>query len=233
MSEDSSFYVNECTFNAFVVELLLFNSKNRERGSGCNPSLTSNKQLLTVTEKVLAKWCNGINDRREELSPHHVTVLDEANFPWRKQQNDIWGEHYNELNDYKNTHNHCDVPFREDSTLGNWVWNQRKLYHEKSPLMTADRIERLESIGFRWIVKVENSWESMFGLLSSYNDEHSDCNVPSTYEDQTLANWVKKQRKLYKAKNNGKKSSITEDQISLLNGIGFQFVLRQRKKKEA
>ena len=208
---------------------MVFNSKNKESGSSCNPSLTSNKQLLTVTEKVLAKWCNGINDRRrEELSPLHVAVLDEANFPWRKEQNDNWENRYNELKDFKNTNNHCDVPFRE-STLGTWVGYQRKLYHEKSPLMTANRIRKLESIGFRWIVKVENSWESMFDLLSSYKDEHSHCNVPSTYEDQTLANWVKRQRKLHKAKIEGKMSSITEDQINLLNEIGFKFVLRQRK----
>ena len=65
-------------------------------------------------------------------------------------------------------------------------------------------------------------------------EENSDCNVPSTYTDKTLANWVKKQRKLYKKKQDGEESSITDDQIIRLEGIGFAFVLQKgRRKKEA
>ena len=64
-------------------------------------------------------------------------------------------------------------------------------------------------------------------------EENSDCNVPSTYTDKTLANWVKKQRKLYKKKQDGEESSITDDQIIRLEGIGFAFVLQKGRRKKA
>ena len=225
----SSSYLEEDTFNKYVVELLVYGMKERE----CDPSLTSNEKIHTVKERVLAQWCRAVNDQRGELSDQQVAILDKVNFPWRKKNNDNWENRYNELKDFKNTNNHCDVPFREESTLGTWVGYQRKLYHDNSPLMTTDRIRKLESIGIKWKAKVTNSWEDMFVLLSEYKEENSDCNVPSNYTDKTLANWVKKQRKLYKKKQDGEESSITDDQIIRLEGIGFAFVLQKGRRKKA
>ena len=61
-----------------------------------------------------------------------------------------WRKHYSALIQFKETHGHTNVPADyEDSRLARWVGNQRKL-HSKGQGPTAERIQKLEAIGFDW-----------------------------------------------------------------------------------
>jgi hypothetical protein len=51
---------------------------------------------------------------------------------------------------YKNAHGHCDLAWREDSQLGPWLIYQTMRYERGT--LASDRKERLEAIGFRWLL---------------------------------------------------------------------------------
>ena len=67
-----------------------------------------------------------------------------------------WMANYNKLKKYVDRFGDVNVPRRyaADPQLGNWVFNQRKRYHEVRPngdrVLRKDRIELLEEIGFNW-----------------------------------------------------------------------------------
>ena len=75
-----------------------------------------------------------------------------------KSINTKWDTKFNELVAYKDMHGgSCNVPFKyaENPQLGIWVINQRSQYKKfqqdpSTSFMTQERIERLESIAFKW-----------------------------------------------------------------------------------
>jgi len=104
--------------------------------------------------------------------------------------------------------------------LGGWVAKQRAHHKKKAKYMTEDRIQMLNSIGFEWEVRV--GWDERLEELKQFKKKNGHCNVPSNYKaNPHLGQWVHNQRKAYKKK--GCRTEITEDQIELLNGIGFSW----------
>ena len=69
-----------------------------------------------------------------------------------------WEERFEELVEYKTRFGNCRVPRRysTNAKLGQWVMNQRAQYklsrEGKSCVMTEERIQELESVGFEWSV---------------------------------------------------------------------------------
>ena len=62
-----------------------------------------------------------------------------------------WMERYTELEQYKNSEGHCNIPQRstEHPALANWVKRQRRSYREGK--LSDDRVQHLEDIGFEWV----------------------------------------------------------------------------------
>lgn len=108
--------------------------------------------------------------------------------------------------------------------------------------MTDTRINRLEKIGFEWVLsggrnhhhfiaKVnqiteaeEHEWDRMYEKLVEYSRLYGDVNVPKKYdEDQALARWVQNQRKEFRRYKGGIKSKyVTKERYLLLLEVGFQ-----------
>jgi len=133
--------------------------------------------------------------------------------------------------------------------LGIWVKNQRKqyrLYRKKkaqesnrgsergssssnstvmrpvSTSMTKERIRLLKSIGFEWRFEDEYEWKEKFAELQLYKSRHGNCDVPSRYSaNAELGKWVRKQRKQYRLFQSGRKSSLNEEKVYMLEAIGF------------
>jgi len=96
--------------------------------------------------------------------------------------------------------------------------------------ITEERILELETIGFAWEVgKHEGQfttndelWNQRIEELKEYKEKHGNCNVPQVYPaNKPLGEWVKTQRKHYRLKQQGKKSSMTEERILELEDVGF------------
>ncbi|KAL3800310.1 hypothetical protein HJC23_003606 [Cyclotella cryptica] len=159
-----------------------------------------------------------------------------------------WDAMFQCLKDYKAKHGDTLVPatYLENPPLGNWVDNNRQAYRmrleaEKEDtiagskkhimMMTDEKIEALESIGFVWNV-LDHAWNSRYEELCQYIKEHGNSLVPHRYKDNpSLGLWVHKQRRNYKV-NIGKcsanpppnidnETSLSPERIQKLNEIGF------------
>lgn len=65
-------------------------------------------------------------------------------------------------------------------------------------------------------------WSEKFEDLCEFRKFFGHCHVPHTYErNAPLAQWVKRQRYQYKLKLEGKRSTLSDERVRLLNQIGF------------
>ena len=153
-------------------------------------------------------------------------TLQEGRLGQRKRNHcdEQWNARFKELLDYRSEHGNCDIPTRQGK-LGTWVNGQRRAYRKKT--LAQDRIDRLNSIGFKWKKEQSNvPWKTQFDELVKYKAKHGDCNVP--VGQGKLGRWVHKQRTHYKNNN------LSKERIHQLNGIGFNWTSSSgcsRKKK--
>ena len=153
---------------------------------------------------------------------------------YRQYQAENWSERYEALIEFRKNHGHCLVPnsYPEDVALAQWVKRQRyqyKLKQEgKRSTLSDERVEALENIGFVWDSH-RAVWDERFNELIDYKRANGNCNVPSRYtENRQLAVWVKRQRRQYKFYRTNKPSSMTEERITRLESLSFEWDLRTR-----
>lgn len=174
----------------------------------------------TRTGSPLGKWV-----KRQRLSyskgrirsEDHIRMLESIGFTWNVFDEE-WESRFDELKEYKALHGNCDVQTSAEK-LGPWVSTQRQLY--KEGMLSHERIERLESIGFAWDF-FEARWYARFDELIMYREEHGNCNV-NTNTGDPLGYWVSAQRKAYK------KGSMSKDRINLLESVGFRWELSRQR----
>jgi hypothetical protein len=80
-----------------------------------------------------------------------------------------------------------------------------------------------DTTGSRFKPFHEEKWVFLFDELVKFKKDHGHCLVPHKYpQNPQLARWVKRQRRQYKLKLKGNKTStMTDDRIKSLNDIGF------------
>ncbi|EAY23914.1 helicase associated domain-containing protein [Microscilla marina] len=175
---------------------------------------------------ALARWVSGQRRKRQQMSDWRKNLLDQIKFTWRinpplKIPPKSWEQHYQELVAFKNDHGHANVPhsWPANPRLAKWVGAQRG--HYKKGELSAHKVKQLEAIGFSWVLQVQIvlPWEDYYQKLQSFKQIHGHCNVPSTFEDQKLAKWVARQRKIV--------DTISGDRKQLLDNIGFTWRLRK------
>lgn len=141
-----------------------------------------------------------------------------------------WEDQFKALRAYQLQFGNCKVParFKCNPKLGRWVMTQRRqftlLMQGFPSALTADRIRRLESIGFTWSVRPEpvTTWNKKFQELQAYKATYGNCMVPQRYQaNPQLGTWVHTQRRQYKLMAEGKKSSMTREKADALDTIGF------------
>ena len=121
---------------------------------GLSSSSSSSSKLRDVPsiscQSPAGKKKSSLNDSRLER-------LQSLGFRWAKRKGQAsWENHFDALVAYKAENGHCSVPtkYKEDTALGRWVSTQRaeyKKYSEGEPSqITADKIKRLEDVGFAW-----------------------------------------------------------------------------------
>jgi len=123
-----------------------------------------------------------------------------------------WQTMFERLLQYKKVHQTTLVPERysQDPSLGMWVHYQRR--HCKD----ADKLRKLNSIGFHWDVRNDN-WMEFYHKLVAYKVQHHHTRVPRDYpKDPKLGLWVFTQRRSCKKAHRKK----------LLNDIGFDWDAR-------
>ncbi|KAL3936285.1 MAG: hypothetical protein SGBAC_008367 [Bacillariaceae sp.] len=193
------------------------------------------KRLRLDTMLLPMEGSNMTSPTAGDVSPVAATISAAT----KNVHNDQWDAMFERLIAYRHTYGNCLVPkrFADDPKLGTWVETQRVQYkrlirtqdqsgHEivhPNKRLTAERLRKLESVGFAWVAKFikksaskkeedtslyahnaqqqrkqrlnEAQWEEMYQRLVQYKQQFGDCLVPRKFEgDPKLATWVETQR---------------------------------------
>ena len=99
----------------------------------------------------LGPWCTRQRKayKNNKLSTERIKRLEDIGFEWDTLDAG-WGKMFAVLTAYKQAHGHCNVPaeWEENPDLGQWCYVQRRTYRKGK--LSAERIQRLEKIGFVW-----------------------------------------------------------------------------------
>lgn len=144
-----------------------------------------------------------------------------------------WDCSYGKIKKFYEKYGHCDVGLQEDgASLQGWASRQRSLY--KNGLLAQNKVLLLEKLGFIWdvqAIKGFDTWMKWYGKLKEYVDKFGDPHVPRTYEDSKLASWVWIQR-IQRYKQYGHKNLLSDQQVELLDKLGFRWDAREEKWRE-
>lgn len=138
--------------------------------------------------------------------------LNVLGFIWDPFSED-WDQGLAALKVFRIREGHCRVPARHAEgvyPLGTWVSGKRY----RPELMTEERRQQLDAIGFTWDPFSED-WDRGLAALKVFRDREGHCRVPASYieGDYRLGPWVASQRP--------KKDSMTEERRRRLDAMGF------------
>ena len=162
----------------------------------------------------LGLWVNNQRYKRKILTPVQIRRLDGIGFSW-EPQTESWDAAFAALLEYCKREGHCRAPrgtIVNGIKLGSWIYNQRSFKNR----LTTERIKLLDSVGFSWDPFGEE-WDKSYDVLRRYYEREGHCRVPKQciFENMKLGTWVHSQRQ--------KQNSLTNEQISSLDGIGFSW----------
>ena len=168
--------------------------------------------------------------RTGKLSQDRIDKLNDAGFCWHAGNKDeSFDARFNDLMMYKQQHGHCLVSFGDDSclSLARWVGRLRTGYREGK--LSAERIAKLEDVGFVWSVQKKKDtigaakeWDGRYNELKNFHSNFGHCNVKSTYNKELLS-WLQRQREKYNA------GKLSEKRISKLEKLGVGLKTGQKK----
>lgn len=165
-------------------------------------------------DKTFGNWVSTqrLSKRNEKLDADKIAMLDSIGFVWNTLDH-FWNLRFQDLVAYKEKHGDCLVlNAYKKNKLGSWVSEQRS--SKKNGKIGADRIKRLDEIGFSWD-PIGEYWEAQFKKLLAYKEEHGDCLVPKTWQDRKLTGWIITQRA------DKKKGRLNIEKIERLDRIDF------------
>ena len=174
----------------------------------------------------LGEWCQRQRNvyKNNKLSPERIKRLEDIGFEWDPLDAG-WEKMFAALVAYKQGHRDCNVPakWEGNSELGQWCYVQRRTYRKNK--LSAERIQRLEKLGFIW-ERHETRWEDRFAALVNYKQTHGDCNVPNKWKDDpSLGQWCQTQRKVYK------NNKLSPERIKRFEEIGFEWERKAPKMR--
>jgi hypothetical protein len=192
---------------------------------------------------------NFIQGKASPITEERISQLNSIGFERRPtgllKDDCLWQHKFELLCAFQRKSGHCRVPqsYTVDSVrLGLWVKHQRHFYQNykrgmkrKGTSITEERIAQLNSIGFEWKLRAppkdDSTWQHKFERLCAFQRENGHCRVPKGYtvDSVRLGVWVSRQRYYYQNYKNGMKgegASITEERITQLTSIGFDWMPR-------
>jgi len=136
-----------------------------------------------------------------------------------------WEALFQSLVVFKENQGHCGVPkkWSENPELGRWVSVQRHVY--KKGKLSAERVVRLEALGFEWDPFTAD-WEALFQSLVVFKENQGHCRVPQRWsENPELGRWVSTQRGVYK------KGKLSAERVARLEALGFVWDRKKHVKE--
>lgn len=148
-------------------------------------------------------------------------------------------ERLQELKAYGETYGTVNVPqtCKFNPSLGRWCHNMKYVYKRKSegkPLkgylnIADEQVQELRNLGFEFSMSdhtPRKSFQERLAQLQQFQKEHGHVQVPSSYlPDPSLGHWVGDARRGVFV--------LTEDQMQILRGMGFEFKAKSRAKNKS
>jgi superfamily II DNA or RNA helicase len=168
----------------------------------------------------LGGWINQqrLLSKNDKLSAERIARLDALEFIWDVLEAQ-WEEGFDRLKAYVSENKHCRVPqsyqCSDGYTLGRWVQQQRNF--RKKDKLSAERIARLDALGFIWD-PFEAQWEEGFEHLKAYVSEYKNCKVPQLYissDGYRLGSWINHQTL------SRKRGKLSPERIARLDALQF------------
>ena len=227
-----------------------------------------NTKVTMDGEGTAIRKCESIESSTEVI--HHSSISDPAitMIGYRFRYNMItalleekWEEKFLELIEYKSMHGNCDVPKTKGSL---WHWVQRQINcfrfvwsrdekfcvnHMGMLILTANRVERFNSLGVKWMLSPSNDttittaelkvlfieeyitqnleWENNYSALLDYKLKHGHCYAP-----RPLLSWVNRQKLCYTLQIS-LTTFMTPDQAEKLNTLGINWDTGKQKQKSS
>jgi hypothetical protein len=162
----------------------------------------------------LGTWAGTQRTRKSRLAPDRIRRLNSIGFSW-DPITEQWEEGFAALQKFRELKGHCcpaSSVHVNNINLASWVIHQR----QKRGQLTSSQLKRLNSIGFSWDPRREH-WEKAYSALKEFKTQAGHCRVAKNHEVNgiRLYNWNASQR--------ARKASLTKEQISRLNSIGFSW----------
>lgn len=188
-------------------------SKYKEENGHCDVPKDYQKN------KVLGKWASHqrYHNTKGILSTERINKLKDIGFLFNPF--DVaWEEKFILLCKFKEENGHSNVSSDDSKNLLLLKWSGKQRSKYQKGKLSKERITKLEDIGFLFINPWDAVWEEMFILLCKYAEKNGHCNIPRNYsENQSLANWIRKQRSKY---HNG---TLSKKRVKKLESINFIF----------
>ena len=168
-----------------------------------------------VSERTkLGQWVKRQRHRKSQLAPEQILRLNALGFSWDPHA-EQWEEAFKELKEIQLRKGHCRIAQNlkiNGVGLGAWVNAQR----QAKDRMPADRIQRLNSIGFSWD-PLSEQWEEAFAALSNFRNREGHCRVHPRFKSDgiRLGAWVLNLR--------SRKDKLPPEQIKRLDALGFSW----------
>ena len=164
----------------------------------------------------LVRWVTQVRKAyaQGKLSEAQSTQLTKLGFIWDAKAV-FWEEMFVALTAFRDQHGNCLVPetYEGHAQLAWWVTTQRKAF--KAGQLAADRIARLDALGFFWDA-MEAQWYEMYQALVRYHAHHGTCVISRTWRDNPkLSAWVDTQRQTHA------KGHLSQVRIERLNALAF------------
>lgn len=206
----------------------------KERFGHCNV------ETLWEEDLSLARWVTAQRTRRVKgaLTDEQISRLDGLGFVWNWQEqsaDENWLRWFHKLQQFKERFGHCNITKGDcdgDPKLASWAMSQRT--RRKKGELSETQIQRMDEIGYVWdfqAQKVQETWMKWYRELENYAKEQGNPHVPRTHNNTKLASWVWIQR-IRREKNYGSQPKLTNDQIALLDKLGFRWDVRGEKWAE-
>ena len=173
-----------------------------------------------AADKSLASWVANQRTKfsKNDIPKKRIDMLNEVGFVWKVDPYDAenslhqrhWNDMFKELTRYHERHGHTQVPTTSvvnGKKLGMWVNMQRTFRRGNDPFLTAERIAKLNSIGFWWGKRdgqentplLEENWDEHYQELVSFKqvNGHVMPSINKSKKEKNLAIWINTQRRLH------------------------------------
>jgi len=230
--EDDAYFEERC--NQLIRFKEEFGHCNVPQKYSENPSLGQWCNTMRSTHNKIKK---GIHKSSRVLSNVRIERLEQIGFLWHVSGcGGVFEKRCHQLLAFRDEFGHCNVPqkYKVDPSLGIWCKVMRTTYGKiqkglmnLSRVLSQDRIERLEEIGFQWeVCDYDAAFENRCDQLVTFKKEFGHCNVPVKYQrNRSLGQWCSGMRSTYSRIQRGlpTKSVLPVERIERLEEIGFQW----------